>query len=243
MRRIMRTISIAVLGLLAAAHSFAQAELTPHAADYKVRISILSGQLTTRLVPSDVGYEATYLVEPRGLASIIANGTIEATSNFVDSERGFLPTHHVTADSISSDKIQADLAFDWAIDAASGLVTGKINGETVEQTLDGIVHDFVTLQYEIARDLKNDSIKDSYVLFEPDELKTLQIERIGENRVKVPYGRFDVIGVRHQREGSSRTTTFWFAPELDYLPVVIERHRKGKTLMRAELRGYEAGLP
>ena len=83
-------------------------------------------------------------------------------------------------------------------------------------------------------------MKPSYILFEPDELKTLEIATIGTGREKVPYGTFDVIGVRHQKKGSSRSTVFWFAPELDYLPVVIERFRKGKTLMRAELREYQA---
>ena len=228
-----------LLALLGATAAGAGEPLVPHSAEYKVKISILSGELRTRLSETEDGYEASYLVEPKGLASVIAGGTIEATSRFVDSERGFLPVHHVTADSISRDKIQADLDFDWS----DNTVKGTINGEQVEQVLDGIVHDFVTLQYEIGRDLRNDKIKDGYVMYEPEELKHLKIATIGKETVKVPHGTYDVIGVRHQREGSSRTTTFWFAPELDYLPVIIERHRKGKTLMRAELREYAETTP
>ncbi len=232
---------VLLTGLIGLAEpSPAEPLLTPHAAEYKVRISILSGRLSTRLAGTDDGYEAMYLVQPKGLAAVIAGGKIEATSNFVDTSRGFLPDRHVTADSISRDKIQAALDFDWDLETASGVVTGELNGEDVEQPLDNIVHDFVTLQYEIARDLKNDTIKDEYVLFEPDELKPLSIETVGSDRIEVPYGEFEVIGVRHQRKGSSRTTTFWFAPELDYLPVVIERHRKGKTLFRAVLDTYTA---
>lgn len=228
-------------GLLAlAGTAHADAELTPHTAEYKVKISILGGRLSTRLDRTEQGYQGKYLVEPKGLAAVLASGNIEATSNFVDSSLGFLPDRHQTADSISKDKIQATLDFDWDTDAATGIVTGELNGADVEQSLDFVVHDFVTLQYEIARDLKNGTIKDEYVLFEPDELKPVEISTVGNDRLKVPFGQFDVIGVRHQGKGSSRTTTFWFAPELDYIPVVIERHRKGKTLFRAVLDSYAA---
>jgi hypothetical protein len=226
-------------GLVWATTAGAADALTPHSAEYRVKISVLSGELLTRLSATDDGYQATYLVKPKGLASVIANGTIEATSDFVDAGSGFLPVHHVTADSISKDKIQADLAFDWD----TKTVAGTLNGQPLEQSLDAIVHDFVTLQYEIGRDLRNDAIKDNYILFEPDELKHLQVQIVGTETVEVPHGTYEVVGVRHQREGSSRTTTFWFAPELDYLPVIIERHRKGKTLMRAVLREYVETAP
>ena len=51
-------------------------------------------------------------------------------------------------------------------------------------------------------------------------------------------GKFDVIGLQHQAEGSKRKTTFWCAPELDYLPVIIEQHRLEKLKVRAMLSRY-----
>ena len=54
----------------------------------------------------------------------------------------------------------------------------------------------------------------------------------------VASGEFDVIGIQHQAEGSKRQTTLWCAKKLDYLPVVIEQHRKGKLRVRATLRRY-----
>ncbi|MDJ0940462.1 MAG: DUF3108 domain-containing protein [Woeseiaceae bacterium] len=224
---------------LGAPAALADAALTPHSAEYKVKISVLSGRLNTRLAVTDEGYEATYHVEPKGLAAVFTSGEIRTVSAFTETERGLLPIHHVTADSISKKKIQADLDFDWATDT----VTGTLNGKAVEIPLDGVVHDFVTLQYVIGRDLQNGGVRDTYIMFEPDELKVLNVTSVGDDVVKVPAGRFEVIGIRHQGEGSSRSTTFWFARELGYLPVVIERHRKGKLQMRAELREYrpEAG--
>ena len=76
-------------------------------------------------------------------------------------------------------------------------------------------------------DLINDRPSPNYVLFDVDK-KTVQTKA----------GQFDVVGIEHQKEGSSRKTTLWCAPELDYLPVIIEQHRKGKLKFRASLTNY-----
>ena len=44
--------------------------------------------------------------------------------------------------------------------------------------------------------------------------------------------------MQHQKEGSSRRTLLWLAPELDYLPVLIEQYRRDELKVRATLRNY-----
>jgi hypothetical protein len=68
------------------------------------------------------------------------------------------------------------------------------------------------------------------------------VRKIGVRKVDVPAGKFEVIGIQHQAEGSRRVTTLWCAEELDYLPVIIEQHRKGKLRVRATLNKYSPGL-
>ena len=59
-----------------------------------------------------------------------------------------------------------------------------------------------------------------------------------EGRTHELHGIHELVGIEHQKEGSSRTTTLWCAPELDYLPVIIEQHRLGKLKFRATLTSY-----
>ena len=87
-------------------------------------------------------------------------------------------------------------------------------------------------------DLLNGAASDRYTMFEIDRLRPVNISILGEKVVKVDAGEFDVIGIRHQAEGSKRATTLWCAAELGYLPVVIEQHRKGKLRVRATLTDY-----
>ncbi len=87
-------------------------------------------------------------------------------------------------------------------------------------------------------DLQNETLKEQYILIDGGERKVINIRRLENMRLRVPYGEFDVVPVEHQVESSSRVTTFWLAKELGYLPVKIEQRRKGKRLMMAELGDY-----
>lgn len=227
---------VTALALLAAAAGMAEPGLTPHSAEYRVKISVLSGRLTTRLDVTDSGYAAIHRIEPTGMARMVAGGTIEESSLFDATDDGVLPVHYLSNDTLSRDKTRASIAFDWQARSLSGTV----NDESISSTLADIVHDRVSIQYQLMHDLKNGGAHGTYTLFDIDELKTLNIKLIGSREFKVPAGRFTAIGVQHQAEGSSRVTTLWCVPELDYLPIVIEQHRKGKLRLRATLSEYSA---
>ena len=229
-----RTTILLLAATLSATPALADGNLTPHSAEYKVKISILSGKLSTRLRATDSGYEATHRIVPKGLARMLAGGSIEETSGFVSTSDGVTPVHYVSVDTLSKNKTRADISFDWS----TGAVTGTVNGERVESVLEELAHDRVSIQYELMVDLMNGGAGETYILFDVDRLKTLNVTLIGTKEVKVPAGKYTAVGIQHQAEGSSRITTLWCVEELDYLPVIIEQHRKGKLRMRATLSRY-----
>lgn len=226
----------AALVMLPAAAALAEPVLTPHSAEYRVKISVLSGRLTTRLDATDTGYAAIHRIEPTGMARVVAGGTIEETSLFDATEDGVLPVHYLSNDTLSRDKTSANIAFDWR----NRTLAGTVNDQPISGTLDDVVHDRVSIQYQLMHDLKNAGAHGTYTLFDIDELKTLNITLIGSREFTVPAGTFTAVGVQHQAEGSSRITTLWCVPELDYLPIIIEQHRKGKLRLRATLSDYSA---
>lgn len=229
-----RTSILLLVAILSTTASFADGRLTPHSAEYKVKISILSGKLSTRLQATDYGYEATHRIVPTGLARLLKGGSIEETSGFESTSDGVMPVRYVSNDTLSKDKTRADISFDWS----TGAVTGTVNDEPVESVLEELAHDRVSIQYELMVDLMHGGAGETYILFDVDRLKTLNVSSIGTKEVKVPAGKFTAVGIQHQAEGSSRITTLWCVEELDYLPVIIEQHRKGKLRMRAVLSRY-----
>ena len=214
----------------------AQNSLTPHSAVYKIKISVLGGQLNTQLEATEQGYVATHAIKATGIAKMFARGHRNESSEFYAVADGVRPTKFHVDDTMSREKMRASIEFDWD----TGEVHGTVNGEKVSSTLQGIAYDHVSIQYELMHDLMNGGTSAEYTMFEIDKLRVVSVHNIGRKNVKVPAGKFDAIGIQHQAAGSQRITTLWCVEELDFLPVIIEQHRKGKLKFRATLKRYSA---
>ncbi|MGI9234722.1 MAG: DUF3108 domain-containing protein [Woeseiaceae bacterium] len=212
----------------------AAGELTPHTAEYNVKISIVSGRLRTALRQTEAGYTAEHNIAATGMSRLVARGKISEASEFASGPDGLQPVAYRSTDTLSRDKVNADVQFDWD----SNHAFGTVNGEDFKTELAGFSHDRVSIQYQLMHDLLNDDPSDQYRMFEVDKQKVLNIRMIEAKTVKVRAGKFEAIGIQHQAENSSRVTTLWCVEELGFLPVVIEQHRKGKLRVRATLRNY-----
>ena len=208
-------------------------ELAPHKAQYKVKIAVLSGKLNTELREVDGGYAATHSIRATGLSRMVSRGKMHVTSEFSAGPEGVRPVTFHEIDTIRDDP-ETRLSFDWSTNE----VSGTVGTEEVTLQLDGIAHDSVSIQYALMHDLLYAEPAETYVLFDVDKMRIADVKDAGEKTVKTTAGKFKVIGVSHQRKGSSRVTTMWCAPELGYLPVIIEQHRKGKLNFRATLTSY-----
>ena len=229
---------ITLLLLVSPLSALATQSLTPYNAEYKVKILILSGKLFTEFRRTEDGYMARTVVQPSGIARLFVGGNIEESSWFGTEGGGVIPDRYSSVDNISSDKKVMDFEFDWD----KSQVAGTINDEEHLIELDGLVHDRVSIQYELMLDLLNDAPDHNYMLLNEDELRPIIVSNIGTKTVKVPFGKFEAVGIQHSTEDSSRLTNLWCVEELGYLPVMIEQYRDGKLRVRAVLKHYTPNL-
>jgi len=227
-------IMIAVAALYISQAAYAIESLTPYQAEYKVKILVLSGKLFAEVRETDAGYMARSVVQPSGIAKLFVKGTIEESAWFGAGDVGVVPDKYKSSDQISSDPKEMDFEFDWD----QSEVSGTINDENYIIALDGLVHDRVSIQYELMLDLLNKQPSTNYVLLNEDELRPIFVTNIGEKDIKVPYGKFKAVGIQHSNEEKTRITILWCVKELGYLPVLIEQYNDGKRRVRAELKHY-----
>lgn len=227
--------SIAALLAVSASAAAAQTRLTPHSATYKIKISVVTGELKTTLEATDDGLKATHEVRPTGMSRMLARGFIRESSEFHAASDGIRATRYTAEDTLSREPDNVDLRFDWE----AGEVSGTVNGEEFRSTMETLSHDRISIQYQLMFDLLNGVGEAQYTMFEIDRLRQVHVRNIGTKTVKVPAGEFVAVGVQHQAEGSKRVTTLWCAEELGYLPVIIEQHRQGTLKVRATLSNYE----
>jgi len=232
--RILRNFITLAAMLLVASPAYADSQLTPHQAEYKIKISVFGGLLNTELASTTDGYVATHRVKTTGMAHLIARGEINDSSTFDRVPSGIRPERFESNDTLTRNKTQASIHFDWT----TGIASGTVNNEAFQSSMDEVAYDRVSIQYELMSDLMNGGPSKSYILFDVDRLKTVEVSNIGRRTVKVPAGEFEAVGLQHQTIGSKRITTMWCVQELDYLPVIIEQHRKGDLIMRAVLSSY-----
>lgn len=214
----------------------ADVPLIPHQAEYKVRISVVSGRLNTELRRTETGYVANHVIRPTGFSKIFVNGTMNVTSDFAIESDGVRPDHYIAIDTIRDDP-KIDLTFDWD----SNEVAGTVGEENIALQLGGIAYDQVSIQYALMHDLLNQKVNKEYVLFDIDKMRVANVSDVGSKQIKTEAGEYSATGVRHQKKGSSRVTTLWCVEELGYLPAIIEQHRNGKLNFRATLVSYSPG--
>ncbi|MDH4046502.1 MAG: DUF3108 domain-containing protein [Gammaproteobacteria bacterium] len=223
-----------VLVALSVGNAGAAQPLTPYRAEYKVKISVLSGKLTTEFRRTSDGYSAKSTIEPAGLANIFLNGSIEESSTFTVTDGGVVPALYRSMDTLTKDQKEMNFSFDWDRHEVAGTI-GEANYVI---PLEGPVHDRVTIQYELMYELMNGSPADNYVMLNEEELRPIVVSNIGKKQVKVPFGTFEAVGIQHRTEDSSRVSTLWCVEKLGFLPVIIEQHRDGKLRARAVLNEY-----
>ena len=232
---LVRILAGLVLIALSAVAMAGDGMLIPHKAEYKVKISLVSGRLNTELRRTDEGYVARYVVKPTGMARMFSKGKMDVMSTFGEASDGVIPIAFQSVDTIRDDP-DVNLTFDWDVNQAAGTV----GDEDVVFELDGISYDFVSMQYELMHDMLNGGPSEHYEIFDVDKMRTANVTLAGSKRVKTKFGEFDAVGVQHQREGSSRVMTFWCVEELGFLPVIMQQHRKGKEIFKASLVSYES---
>lgn len=247
------------------------ASLTPHETEYKVRVSGVSGRLTTRLERRGDGFEATHVLEPKGFVSLFARGDVRERARFSDLGEGMQPLAYESRNTLREDS-GAQLDFDWAANRVTGMHYEDGSTQSVDAPLDASVFDRLTMQYRLMQELAEGmtitapeaeaapeaaaatdaggdaepAARTDYRLFDGEETRAIVMTQVGEREIRTGAGTFATIGVQHQKPGSSRRTLLWLAPDLGYLPVLIEQYRKDEIKVRATLQSYralEAGGP
>jgi hypothetical protein len=215
-------------GLLCAwlAHAAAEPQLTPFTGTYAIQHGAMQiGESTFAL---RVGGANSYVLEsrtnPKGVAKLMV-GAITETSEFELDGDGLRPLRFNATE--SRGKISQSVTFDWA----QGVAHSQRDGESAELTLKPRVLDHSLIQIALMRDLASGQTLAPYFIVEKNQLRKYDYERVGEEDVETPAGKFHAVQVRQSRADSSRELYFWCAPELAYLPVRLEQRKDGKALL------------
>ncbi|MET0292165.1 MAG: DUF3108 domain-containing protein [Steroidobacteraceae bacterium] len=213
--------------LLAVAGVSAAAELKPFDASFTVvwrGMSAGTANLSLKKIDGERWrYESNNAA--RGIFKVALPGAITQSSDLRIEDGRIVPLHFITDDGTQKGKDDADVTFDWS----RGRATGNAEGKPVDAPLQPGVQDTLSVQIALIHELLAGRTPTSFVLLDGNEVKDYEYAAEGKERVETVLGPQETLRYRSRRPGSDRSTVFWCAPALGYLPVKVERHRGSKV--------------
>lgn len=216
---------------------------TPPAATFSASYSVHKGTLLLGEMhrslsrPADAHYVFKTETYSTGLAAMFVKDRIVESSEWEYHNGLIRPLHYSYRKSGGKRERQLEQRFDWGRRLASSEGSAQ-----PPSTLPLAVGTLDKLNYQIAlmADLKQGKTELSYTLLDDDETKTYRFQVVGEETLSTPLGMLKTLRVeRIMDAGSRRHTTFWCAPDLNYLLVRLDQRENDKDEFSALIQSVE----
>ncbi|OQW93618.1 MAG: hypothetical protein BWK79_10200 [Beggiatoa sp. IS2] len=165
----------------------------------------------------------TSTAETSGLAALFNESRIEERSVFVQDASEIRPleyTYHQTGKKARDDRV----SFDWS----KKIAKSTYKGVTQEIPLEAGVLDRLLYQLSLMRELAQGKQQLHYKIVDKGEIKEYVPKFLGKESIATGLGKLETL--KYQRVSAERSTTFWCAPTLHFLPAQVEHIEKGDTI-------------
>ena len=195
-----------------------------YVASYQGR-AVGKAEFSVTLLDAEYGiYEFRSESRFRGLYRLIVPGPVEESSRFALESGRIRPLAYSLRDGTRRGRNSFSVEFDWELGRGT-TTAGEISEES--QLVAGML-DRGSLQVALML-LGDDFASGQVILLDRDGPEAHGLRAAGEEVLETPLGQFQTRKLIQQRQGSSRQTLIWSAPDLHGLPVRIERQRDGET--------------
>lgn len=216
-------VSIAVIGALSmTAPTLASAKsVKPSSANYSFTIEDkYKGTATRTLNKSGNTWKYNVNARVAGVATAAQNSTFTINGNNV------VPTQASTTYKLLGVGRTHKLDFN----PSSKKVVSNYRGKSTTLNMAQQAFDDLSLEVQIRQDLLNGKFSGNYYMAKKDKIEKTPFKKSGNTKITVPAGTFDTVRVDRVHDDNSRSTSFWLAPSLDYLPVKVSQINDGKKM-------------
>ena len=199
---------------------------------YSVKLMQADGTLRAKLENNNETYTYSLRTEPTGFWKLIANGSINESSQFEIIDGEIKSINYRLNDTIRRNPRESVVDFDWSKKKIQGFYKDRMIDFNIERH----ILTRILLQIEIMHQKQRNNLKDSYLIIDKDEIKEIEITSSNSGKkISVPFGSYEVVEVSHRSKNSNRINTFWLAPDLDFIPVKLEQTEGNKVNFEANL--------
>lgn len=237
----MRYLILALMTTLPAAFA-GDAATKPFLAEFDARYEVKRGRFEVAGArmslqrTQDGIFRFTSQSEAVGMLAWFMDDVISEESIFRMTDDGFRPVSYKYRHRNSDKNRDESINYDWTSATAELDYRGKVN---VVELTPGTVDRFL-LQLAAAHGLLNGELEQEHRVLDNGRVKHFNLESREPERVKVPAGSFDTLVISKVDEDDDKHITYWFAPELGYVPVRIKRVKKNEEPIVLNLKKIDS---
>ena len=168
---------------------------------------------------------------PRGLFQLVRSAARTVTSRMIIDQRGVRPLVSTDSEEGASTP-QSEVHFDWTANRA----TGNVEGQAINMELRPGVQDDLSAQVALIRALNSGQTPTKLLVFDKSGIRDYSYTPVGEEKLSTPLGELATVIYRSQRANAPRSTRYWCAPALGFIPVRVEQRRLDKVEWTMNLR-------
>ncbi|HCH25952.1 MULTISPECIES: DUF3108 domain-containing protein [Psychrobacter] len=216
-------VSIAAIGALSmTAPTLASAKtVQPSSANYSFTVEDkYKGTATRTLGKSGNTWKYNVKARVAGVANASQSSTFTIKGNNV------IPTQASTTYKLLGLGRTHKLSFN----PSSKKVTSTYKGKTMTMDMAQQAFDDLSLEVQIRQDLLNGKFSGNYYMAKKNKVEKTPFKKSGNTKITVPAGTFDTVRIDRIHDDNDRSTSFWLAPSLDYLPIKVSQINDGKKM-------------
>lgn len=211
-----KTNTLFIALLLLSSSVFAN-DITPFNASYTLNFDGKSGTATRILTKSNNGFD--YKVSANAsIASANQNASFALTNGKIS------PTKASTSYKV------AGIGRTHTVQFNGTKITSTYKGKTTNLTSNSQAYDELSLETQIRQELLNNKFTGSYQLVKKTSIETAKFKKSGSVQISTPAGNYTAIKIDRIHDDNTRKTSFYLAPQLQYLPIKVSQTNDGKTM-------------
>ena len=202
--------------------------LNAYTANYELtRDNTVLGSVTIQLSYPEKGhYRYNARTETSGLVAFFRDDEIIETSSGKITGGKVKPLSYRYNHKRKENPRLVELSFDWP----RGEVINRHADSSWSMNIPGDTQDKFSQQLALMLALADGKKGIKLNVADGGRLKTYRYELLEQESVELPLGSFNTLKLSRRKGKGSGNATFWMAPELQYLPVMIERRKKKHKL-------------
>jgi uncharacterized protein DUF3108 len=210
--------------------AFFEANYTLYSNDTKV------GLMERRFFQQEDG-NYTFRSESRttGFIALIKKVHILEVSSWNLINSYFTPLNYTYHRTKGKKERDVEINFNWN----KNKITNRVNDSIWHMDTQTGILDKLLYQLSIMSDLKSGHIPDSYIIADGGKIKEYKFERIGDEILNTPLGKFNTIKLALHKKHKKQDTFLWCAYDLEFLPVKVTNTEKDDRLSTAIIQSVK----